>query len=344
MGNGLLVSSRRGINWGQFWTIVGRDTTDMVLEVLNGANRLKTVLPDIISGTQSAYTAGRLITDNVLMAFEAHHSLKRKRSREHLIQLIKEYVNATTYAVMVNGEQSGFFTPSRGLRQGDPLCPYLFILVTEGLISLSKKAQNDGLIHGLRIGNMGPIITHLLFVDDCVLFDQASGDESRAIKQVLMQYELASGQRVNFNKSSICFSPNINAAVREEIMQILEVEEVASHGKYLGLPTVVGRSKIEVFASITDRVRKKLQGWQAKSLSKAGKKVLLKSAVQAIPNYAMQWFKLPLNLCHEIESMMAESKRKLHWVAWANQEMKAAWDLKSWSISTWHFWLNKPGA
>ena len=109
---------------------------------------------------------------------------------------------------------------------------------------------------------------------------------------------------MNFNKSSISFSLNVTEDVKALICDTLEVNATTNHGTYLGLPSLVGRNKKEVFLSTRDRVWQKLQSWSMRMLSRAGKEILLKIVVQAIPNYAMQVYLLPLNLCRELETMM----------------------------------------
>ncbi|KAL0444430.1 UNVERIFIED_CONTAM: hypothetical protein Slati_2165700 [Sesamum latifolium] len=108
---------------------------------------------------------------------------------------------------------------------------------------------------------------------------------------------------------------------RLAIASILNVQVVDKFHRYLGLPTMVGRSKKEVFQSIRDRVWKRISGWNEQLLSQAGKDVPIKAVLQAIPTYAMSCFRLPNRLVKEIESGFAEfrcsslAERKIHWVA-----------------------------
>ena len=80
-----------------------------------------------------------------------------------------ECITTVTYSIMVNGEPQGMITPTRGLRQGDPLSPYLFLFCAEGLDAILRRAANDGEINGLSLCRRGPKITHLFFADDCLL-------------------------------------------------------------------------------------------------------------------------------------------------------------------------------
>ena len=145
------------------------------------------------------------------------------------------------------------------------------------------------------------------------------------IKSILASYGCASGQRVNFNKSSISFSSNVVAGVVSQVCAELDVHVTSDHGTYLGLPSCIGRKKKTVFQSIRDKVWQKLQGWSMKMLSKAGKEILLKTVAQVMPNYAMNVYLLPLDLCKELEIMMNSfwwgSKRNgggsgINWMKW----------------------------
>lgn len=109
---------------------------------------------------------------------------------------------------------------------------------------------------------------------------------------------------INFDKSAAFYSSNTRQEDRNSVTEVLGVQVVDQHEKYLGLPTMVGRSKNNSFSSIKDRVWKRLQGWKEKLLSKAGKEVLIKAVAQAIPTYAMTVFKLPFGLCDELTRMM----------------------------------------
>ena len=217
----------------------------------------------------------------------------------------------------------GCIKPSRGLRQGDQLSLYLFLLCAEGFSSLLAKAEADTRVHGVAICKRTPSISYLLFADDSLLFCRATQDEVQEVVDILQLYTKASSQLINLEKSSIFFSSNVDGVRRDWIKDKLKVKEVDRFKTYLGLPTLIGHSKYQTFAFLKDRVWKKLQGWKGNMLSKAGKEVLIKAVAQSIPTYTMGVFQLPVKICNELNSMCArfwwgqtDSERKIHWKSW----------------------------
>lgn len=158
-----------------------------------------------------------------------------------------------------------------------------------------------GRLSGLRIARQAPVISHLFFADDSLLFFKANSVEAETIKRVLTLYEHNSGQTVNYNKSSITFSSNTSRASRDAVISLLTVGEADDFGKYLGLPSVVGRNKKQVFNYVLDKIGHRVGSWSKRFVSKAGREILLKTVAQALPTYTMSIFLLPLSFCEDIE-------------------------------------------
>ena len=196
-------------------------------------------------------------------------------------------ISTVSYSVIINGTVNGCIHPTRGLRQGDPLSPYLFILCADGFSSLIKDAARNQVLCGISICRRCPMVSYLFFVDDSLLFCKAIDRECQKLVEILELYEAVSGQKVNMDKSSIFFSHNNPQERRSEVIGILGPMQDTRHNKYLGLPSIIGRSKTEVFAEVKERVGKKLAGWKEKMLSMGGKEVLIKAMAQAVSRYTM---------------------------------------------------------
>lgn len=215
------------------------------------------------------------------------------------------------------------FTPTRGLRQGDPLSPYLFLLCTEGLTSLLSHAEWSDELKGVQVCRDAPTISNLLFADDSLILMHATSGNANCLRRILSDYCKASGQLVSEDKSSIFFSPSTEPEVREEVCTILNIMTEAPTDKYLGLPAIVGADRSDNFRFLIDRVLKRLLGWKEKNLSTGGKEMLLKAIAQAIPSYAMSVFKIPKQICKGITDGMSQywwgddaDQRRMHWLAW----------------------------
>lgn len=220
--------------------------------------------------------SGRSITDNVLVSFEVIHHTKRKTGGKDgevslkldiskaydrvywniwkhrmrsmgfchkWINWVMLYMTTVSYDVCFNGSSIGPIISKRGLSQGDPLSPYLFLFCVEGLSNSIDQAAILENIHGCRISPTTPFITHLLFMDDSFMFFKANLEETKAVKTLLNEYEKISGQSVNFQKYGVFFSSNVRRDKQKELTNMFGVSNEMQDNKCLGLPSLVGISK-----------------------------------------------------------------------------------------------------
>ncbi|XP_074359934.1 uncharacterized protein LOC141700060 [Apium graveolens] len=147
-------------------------------------------------------------------------------------------IKTILYSFLRDGEVFGDVRPQKGIRQGDPISPFLYILCVEGMTAIIRKYEECGMLHGGKIARGAPSISHFLFADDCYFFFRASVLEARIMQTILQRYEW--------------------------------VGETDTPGLYLGMPMCVGKNKAEVFGFLNERVGNKLKGWSNKELSKDG--------------------------------------------------------------------------
>ena len=152
-----------------------------------------------------------------------------------------------------------------------------------------EAARNKRLL-GISICRGSPSITHLLFVDDSMIYCKATGLESRELQSILQKYEDVVSQRINTENSSIFFSQNIDEDTKKKVKEILGAMQDTQSKKYLGLPSLIGRSKKQVFIEIKARMGKKMSSQKEKLLFIGGREILIKAMVQAVPTYSMGCF------------------------------------------------------
>lgn len=249
--------------------------------------------------------------------------MKKMGFHEKWISLTMMCATIVSYSVLINGEPKGRITLLRGLRQGDPISPYLFLLCAEGLTAMLKKEEAARNNKGVAVCRGAPRISHLLFADDSIIFCRATAEEGSRVLKVLVDYEGDSGQKLNKEKTSLFFSKNMRREVQEQVKSQFEAQIIKHHERYLGLPPLVRKGKRKAFNCIKDLVGRKIAGWKGKLLSNAGREIRIKAVSQVTPTYTMSCFKLPDSLCKELNSMMSnfwwgqkEKERKMAWISW----------------------------
>ncbi|WCJ36333.1 Polynucleotidyl transferase ribonuclease H-like superfamily protein [Euphorbia peplus] len=318
-------------------------------------NRLKGFLGDVISPAQSSFVPGRHITDDIILVQEVVNSMRHRTSRpgdmilkldlekaydriswqflrdtlvllglsSHWVNLIMNCVASSDMSVLWNGCKLKGFTPTRGLRQGDPLSPYLFVLCIERLGHMIEDAVLCANWKPIEVSRGGMSISHVFFADDIILMAEASIPQAVVINNIMQHFCDVSGQRMNASKSKVYFSPHISDVSSRGICDILGIERTMDLGMYLGMPIIHERVKCETFSYVVDKVSMRMSGWKAKCLSFAGRLTLIKSVTSAIPSYSMQTNLFPVSVCDKLDACnrnflwgSGPGARKIHLVNW----------------------------
>ena len=212
----------------------------------------------------------------------------------------------------------------RGLRQGDPLSPLLFILVMETLSRLICKATEVGFLEGIHINNSrseGMWVSHLLFADDTLIFCKPEVSQLGYLRCILVLFEAMSGLKINLSKSVLI--PVGEVTELNYLAQFFGCGVDSLPSSYLGLPLGASFKSKAVRDPVVERFRKKLAGWKSSLLSRGGRLTLLKSSLWSLPIYCMSLFTIPVSIARCLEKIMGDflwpdngSKKGLHWVNW----------------------------
>ena len=325
----------------------------IVSKILVG--RIRPLLDQLVSPCQTAFVPGQRGVDNAIIVQEIIYTIGRTKGKggymalkidlekaydklewgfirsmlirfnfpNNLIEIIMSCISSVSTSVLFNGGSLDPFRPSRGIRQGDPLSPYIFILCMEFLDQLIQEKCEAKVWCPVKASRSGPSFSHLFFADDLVLFAKANAKSCNAIREVLDTFCRCSGQTVSDTKSRVYFSPNIDSDDREAFSDMLGFHQTDCLGKYLGFPIKHQGNNNQDFDFVLDRVKSKLAGWKANLLSMAGRAVLIQASSSAVPAYTMQSNLLPSKVLERIDRVnrdflwgLTENKGKMHWVGW----------------------------
>ncbi|KAI3463155.1 hypothetical protein Pfo_019818 [Paulownia fortunei] len=338
--------------WGDFRPISLCNVNNKIFSKII-SNRLVNILPEIISPAQSGFVKGRLISDNILLAQELMHTINAKCKHENValkldmnkaydrvqwsflykvlkkmgfpatwITLVQKCIEHCWFSVLINGNSAGFFQSSRGLRQGDPLSPSLFIIAADFLSrSLDTLFQHN---KELRYHSKGGLnISHLAYADDVIIFTNSSRMGLRKIIELLRKYAAASGQIINKEKSSFIVSTKCSNLIIQRLQYATGFNFKHLPITYLGGPLFKGNKKCSLFQDLISKMRYKIQGWEKSSLAHGGRLALIKNTLSMMPIYLLQVLQPPKMVLHRIEQIMARffwgtygDQKRMHWVSW----------------------------
>lgn len=295
------------------------------------ASRLKEILPLMISKSQSAFLPGRLLAENVLLATDLVDdyntqaisprgmlkvdlrkafdcvrwdfilaSLRALAIPESYIRLIEECISTGTFSISVNGVSGGFLKSSKGIRQGDPLSPYLFVLAMESMSRLLLSRYESGSI-GYHPRTQDLKISHLMFADDVMVFFDGTSNSLHGIAECLDDFASWSGLQMNTAKTEL-FTAGVDDG---------EALAISNYGftkgklpiRYLGLPLMSRKLKIAEYAPLMVKINQCLHSWSVKILSFSGRLQLIKTVIFGLVSFWLSVFLLPKGCIKTIESL-----------------------------------------
>jgi hypothetical protein len=322
----------------------------LVAKVLT--DRLAKVMDSLISSNQSAFIKGRHLVDGVLVVNEVV-DLAKKTGRECLILKVDfekaydsvdwgfleymlrrfgfcskwiSWIRACVFSghlsVLVNGSPTSEINIQRGLKQGDPLAPFLFLLVAEGLSGIIHKAVSLNMYKGFSVGRAGLHISHLQYADDTLCIGEASVQNLWTLKAILRGFEMASGLKVNFGKSSL-IGVNVSNDFMIMACTFLNCRRGTAPFNYLGLPVGANPRSLTTWEPLLAKLQKRLNSWGNKYISLGGRVVLLNSVLNAIPIFFLSFLKMPLQVWRKVVRIQREflwggvqGHNKINWIKW----------------------------
>ena len=318
------------------------------------SNRLRSVMDGLIDERQSAFIKGRHILHGIVILNEVVEEARRSKKPVMIFKVdfekaydsvswsfldymlfrlgfcpkwrswISACLHSASICVLINGSPSKEFTPTRGLRQGDPLAPLLFNIVGEGITGMMRQAVHKNLFRSFLVGKNREPINILQYADDTVFVGEAVWDNIHAIKAILRGFELASGLKINFAKSQFgVIGDGVNWA--REAANNLNCRQLECPFLYLGIPIGANPSSQLVWEPIITKFKSKLAKWAQKNISMAGKVTLINSVLNALPIYLLSFFKIPQKVVKKLISLQRNflwggdiDQKKIPWVKWTD--------------------------
>lgn len=308
--------------------------TNVITKIISKviANRMKGLIDKMVSSSQCAFIPGRQAAENIIITNEIVHTMRKKKGRKGLmavkidlekaydrvswpflrrvlesvgfcpdmVELIMFTVTTASFSIIWNGVRLQSFRPTRGIRQGDPLAPYLFLLCMDVLSQSITAAVEQKRGHGA-----------------------ATAEQAEVMEGILNDFCAASGQKISYAKSQFHASCNTPQEVIVDLTGRLNMKPTTDLGKYLGMPVIHGRVSNIMFDFLLSTLRERLSSWSSKLLSQAGRSLLIKSVLTAIPSYVMQTTRIPMSVIMEMEKIIRaffwaelDGNRHLHYMSW----------------------------
>ncbi|GKA63921.1 RNA-directed DNA polymerase, eukaryota [Tanacetum coccineum] len=315
------------------------------------ATRLAPIIPDIISDTQSAFLAKRNILDGPFILNELLSWCKKYNKQamffkvdfakafdcvrwDYLLDVMKSFgfgpnwcrwiqgtLSSARASVLVNGSPTDEFSFYRGLKQGDPLSPFLFILIMESLHLSMIRASSNGLFRGLCL-NGSLSVSHLFYADDAMFIGEWSQANLENVIKMLQCFQAASGLSINIQKSNL-LGVGVGRSEIDQAADNIGCLVMNNRFRYLGVMVGDLMNRKAAWVEVINKLRARLSNWKVKTLSIGGRYTLLKSVLGSSPLYHMSIFKTPKGVLKEMEGIRSKffngndpKERKITWVAW----------------------------
>lgn len=318
------------------------------------SNRIKVGLDEVVSINQSAFIPGRRISDNILLTQELMHNYHLNKGtprcafkvdiqkaydtvswdflhrilvgfgfHDVMVNWIMECVTTASFSICINGDIHGYFDGKRGLRQGDPMSPYLFTLVMEVLTLLLHRAVRQSLNFRFHALCEKQRLINLCFADDLFLFSRGDVRSSKIIMDSLEEFKEVSGLVPSVAKSTVFFG-NVADEVRQAILSLMPFEEGKLPVRYLGVPLISTKLLYSDCKGLVEKMENRIDDWKNKSLSFAGRLQLVNSVLSSLHVYWASVFILPSRIIKELEQKM----RKFLWRSdnEGKYKSKASWN------------------
>ncbi|KAJ4747435.1 RNA-directed DNA polymerase (reverse transcriptase)-related family protein [Rhynchospora pubera] len=293
-------------------------------------NRLELVMDSLIENTQAGFMKGRYILDNAVLAHEIIHDCKTSRQQGVIIKVdfekaydrvswsymdevltlrgfgnrwrgwIQSIFKSSLTCILFNGTPSIYFPCKRGLRQGDPLSPFLFNIAADTLARMFHRGRQAQIIHGLGPSILNNIpITNIHYADDIIFFLQANVYNIEHVKWAMLLFEALTGIKINFSKTEL-IGINIDESLCHHLAQVFGCKVGSLPLHYLGIPLHYRKLTNSDWSCVVDKVSSKLQQWKGAFLSIGGRLILVNSVLSAVPLYTLSMYKMPENVKKQI--------------------------------------------
>jgi len=310
--------------------------------------RLSLCLNQLVLDNQTTFIKDRSIGDDILLAHETIRGIVRKDNTNmcvkvdlrkaydsvnrsfviHMLRcmnfptkwlkLLDSLISSPVFSVIAEGEALGYFGSKNGLRQGDPLSPLLFTLVMEFFMLLMEEKVRKKMINPIK--EHDNLTTHIIYVDDIIIFSKADELSAEAISDVFKKMKKWTGLELSCEKSSLYLGRGVVNSTN--IVTILNIDMKELPVRYLGIPLTSVNLKDRDCIHLIDRIKKRIEGWETKFLSLAGRIELIKSMIYPIVQFWMQCFRLPETTLNKIMHICLN-------FLWKSKTNKVPWDMIS---------------